>query len=234
MPISVSTIPSQVTQFTAAEAITAVEGEATLVLSGDVTIAAGKALSVDTISEITAGSGVTADGLNIKDGNAVPGAGKGIDFAAQASPAGGMTSELLDRYEEGTWTPAFADASLDGSGEGQAYSVQLGHYTRIGRVVYIDFSCTISNLGTMVTSQNVNVVGLPFPSKNVGQYSATVSVSQMDSAAITAGVSPVGAITSNASHMQMFQFSLTTGVAILTVAQLSTGGSIRASGFYIV
>jgi len=38
MPISVSTIPSQVTQFTAADAITAVEGEATLVLSGQLDI----------------------------------------------------------------------------------------------------------------------------------------------------------------------------------------------------
>jgi len=38
MPISVSTIPSQVTQFTAAEAIAAVEGEATLVLSGQLDI----------------------------------------------------------------------------------------------------------------------------------------------------------------------------------------------------
>jgi len=139
----------------------------------------------------------------------------------------------LSNYEEGVWTPTFADHSLDGTGEGQVYSVQLGNYTKIGRVVYFSFSCTISNLGTMVTSQNVSVMGLPYPSKNVGQYSATASVSQMDSAAITALSSPTGAITPNVSHIQLFQFNQTTGIAILTVAQLSAGGSVRASGFYI-
>jgi hypothetical protein len=145
-----------------------------------------------------------------------------------------MTSELLDWYEEGTWTPTIADSSKDGTGESQAYSVQLGHYTRIGRVVYASFSVTISSLGTLTTSQNVRVMGLPFTSATVGNYSATFSVSQMDSAAIVATANPVGALTGNETGMQMFQFSLTTGIAIITVAQLSVGGSIRASGFYIV
>ncbi len=41
----------------------------------------------------------------ILDGNLVIGtAGKGINFSADPS-APGMTSELLDDYEEGTWTP---------------------------------------------------------------------------------------------------------------------------------
>ncbi len=56
------------TKFTGAEAITAVEAEATLVLAGDVTVAAGKTLKVDTIAEITSASGVTIDSLLIKDG----------------------------------------------------------------------------------------------------------------------------------------------------------------------
>ena len=54
--------------FTAADAITAVEGEATLVLAGDVSIASGKSLTVDTISELTAAAGVTIDSALIKDG----------------------------------------------------------------------------------------------------------------------------------------------------------------------
>tara|TARA_R110000824_G_scaffold328079_1_gene514917 strand:- start:22 stop:555 length:534 start_codon:yes stop_codon:yes gene_type:complete len=52
MPISVSTIPSQVTQFTAAEAITAVEGEATLVLQADPTVG-GSTLSAIAIAAVT-------------------------------------------------------------------------------------------------------------------------------------------------------------------------------------
>ncbi|KKL91003.1 hypothetical protein LCGC14_1899040, partial [marine sediment metagenome] len=49
------------------EAIAAIEGEATLDLTGDITIAVGKTLAVDTINEKGAGTGVTIDGLLIKD-----------------------------------------------------------------------------------------------------------------------------------------------------------------------
>jgi hypothetical protein len=137
-------------------------------------------------------------------------------------------------YEEGTWTPQICDESLDGSGEGQVYSLQLGTYTKLGRVVTIDFSVTISNLGTLTTSQNARVLGLPFTSKNLGDYSATASMSQLSSAAITALSSPTGQINSNSTNMQIFQFDQTTGSGIITIAQLSAGGSVRASGRYIV
>ena len=152
-------------------------------------------------------------------------------------PATAITSteaNTLWDYEFGTWTPTIADNSNDGTGEGQAYSVQLGNYTKIGRVVYFSFSVTISDLGTLTTSQNAKVMGLPFASTSTGQYSATASVSQMANAAITATSSPTGAITSNVSHIQLLQFDATTGTAIITIAQLSAGGSIRASGFYLV
>jgi len=51
-----------------AAAIAAVEGEATLVLAGDVTIASSKSLGVDTITEKTAAEGVTIDSVVLKDG----------------------------------------------------------------------------------------------------------------------------------------------------------------------
>ena len=37
-------------------------------------------------------------------GNLVLASGSGIDFSANSN-ASGMTSEVLDDYEEGTWTP---------------------------------------------------------------------------------------------------------------------------------
>ena len=55
------------TKYTDANAITAIEGEATLDLAGDATIAAGKSLGVDTIAEKTAAGGVTIDGVLLKD-----------------------------------------------------------------------------------------------------------------------------------------------------------------------
>jgi hypothetical protein len=67
-----------ITIYTDAEAISAVEGEATLALAGDVTIANLKSLSVNTINETTAGSGVTIDSVLLKDGLV-----DGIDVAAR-------------------------------------------------------------------------------------------------------------------------------------------------------
>jgi len=160
-----------------------------------------------------------------------------LTSGALAFPATAIAStnaNTLDDYQEGTWTPTIGDNSLDGTGEGQAYSVQLGFYTKIGRVVTFDFSVKITDLGTLTTSENARVLGLPYPSTNTGQYSATASVSQMANGAITATSSPTGTITSNVTNIQLLQFATTGGTSIITIAQLNTNGSIRASGFYII
>lgn len=73
---------------------------------------------------------------SIIDGNlVVKNAGKGIDFSANTHAAG-MTSELLDWYEEGVWTPA------DGSGAGLTFSSAAGNYTRVGNIVTAAFEVT--------------------------------------------------------------------------------------------
>lgn len=56
-----------------ADAISAVEGEATLDLLGDVGIAVGKSLAVDTMTEKGVGTGITAEQVLLKDGNVYPG-----------------------------------------------------------------------------------------------------------------------------------------------------------------
>jgi hypothetical protein len=88
----------------------------------------------------------------IINGNLVIGtAGKGIDFSADSS-APGMTSELFDDYEEGTWTPA------QGSGCVVVGTFSSsGTYTKIGRSVTVTGimfgSTTIAcTAGTQLTS----------------------------------------------------------------------------------
>ena len=91
----------------------------------------------------------------IVDGNVVIGtAGKGIDFSANPNAAG-MTSELFDWYEEGTWTPTITA----GSGAITAYT-SAGYYTRIGRQVFLNGTISISNNGTGGTS--VDISNLPY------------------------------------------------------------------------
>jgi hypothetical protein len=79
-----------------------------------------------------------AGDVTLSTGNLVIGtAGKGIDFSADPS-APGMTSELLADYEEGTWTPA------PNSG---TFSSATGRYTKVGRVVTLQFNITVGTGG---------------------------------------------------------------------------------------
>ena len=98
--------------------------------------------------------GVGGD-VTVRKGNLVVGtSGKGIDFSATA---GTGTSELLADYEEGTWTP-----SLTGSTSGSATSGgnTYGNYTKVGRLVTLNFTMTISSVNTL--TGNVKLSGLPF------------------------------------------------------------------------
>jgi hypothetical protein len=102
----------------------------------------------------------------IIDGNLVIGtAGKGIDFSASPS-APGMTSELFDDYEEGTWTPVYEGAS--GSAGSLAYAVQNGSYTKIGRSVQLNGRLVLSNKGSWTGAVRIN--GLPFASGGAANF----------------------------------------------------------------
>lgn len=98
-------------------------------------------------------------------GNLVPKtAAKGINFTAN-TPASGMTSQLLNWYEEGTWTP---------TANGITYSTATGKYTRIGNLVVCTFKIVFP---TTSDTNNARISGLPFTSgsfsaANFGNYSS--------------------------------------------------------------
>lgn len=102
--------------------------------------------------------------LGLKTGNLqFETAGKGIDFSANASAAG-MTSELLNDYEEGTWTPT---VTTESGGSGQVYTKQSGRYTKIGRQVVAGFEMTLSDKGTL-SGTYIIIGGLPFSAAGTG------------------------------------------------------------------
>lgn len=75
----------------------------------------------------------------INNGDLIIGtAGDGIDFSAN-TPAAGMTSQLLNWYEEGTWTPSVAP------GGGTIAYTSSGRYTKIGRLVTVEIRVDISS-----------------------------------------------------------------------------------------
>jgi hypothetical protein len=96
-------------------------------------------------------------GIRVDDNIVMGTSGKGIDFSATANTGtsgASMTSELLDDYEEGTWTP--------GSVTGSASSVN-GTYTKVGRLVTCTGTITFPN---QTNSSQARVEGLPFTAFN--------------------------------------------------------------------
>ena len=86
-------------------------------------------------------------------GNFVVGTtGKGINFSV-TSDASGMTNELLDDYEEGTWTPGFEYLTVDSG-------VSSGKYLKIGNLCWI--TCFVKADGAGSTSSAVRITGLPY------------------------------------------------------------------------
>ena len=97
---------------------------------------------------------------SLSTGNITQGtAAKGFNFTANtpASGTGGTsTSQLLNYYEEGTWTPEYA--ALGGSAGSVAFTAS-GTYTRIGRLVTLNGQCVLTNKGSYTGGVRFN--GLP-------------------------------------------------------------------------
>ena len=94
--------------------------------------------------------------INIKTGNLIQGtAAKGVNFTAN-TPAAGMTSQLLNWYEEGTCTLTL---TTDGTPPTVAQTA-TARYTRIGRTVTLQ--CNFANKDTTGATGYVAITGSPF------------------------------------------------------------------------
>ena len=111
-------------------------------------------------AEPTAGTAVAtfASGgdVTVNTGNLVIGtAGKGIDFSATGDGSGTMTNELLDDYEEGTWTILVSPG-------GGSYSVSHmnARYVRIGNIVTVQGWWRAAGISGV--SGSLTISGLPY------------------------------------------------------------------------
>ena len=140
-----------------------------LILDAD----ADTSITADTDDQIdfkTGGSdrmSIGSDGhVTISNGNLIMYSGKGIDFSA-TSDSSGMTHEVLDDYEEGTWTPTLPSG-------GTVSSVGNARYTKIGRFVhvgaYFEMSAITNNTSTFY------IGGLPYTVRPTAGYHCTSGV----------------------------------------------------------
>jgi len=163
-------------------------------------IAEGCRFASGTASAISLGAGVTLQmaSCNIASANATTIAGTGtiqhgiIDSTLTTlTIAAGVTDVFgtmlpgaisfdkgvnkLQNYEKGTWTPTVDSTNSDMSG--QAYSVQVGRYTRIGNTVSV--SCNVAYTATAGTGA-LEVNGLPFTVLNTANYAPKGAVQLAD------------------------------------------------------
>jgi hypothetical protein len=113
-----------------------------------------------TMARTDAAQSFTGD-QTLGTGNLIQGtAAKGINFTANTNAAG-MTSELLNWYEEGTFTPTFTNLTVVGT------PTYAGTYTRIGRLVYCRIVVT-STTSTSSTNGSTYFSSLPFTPNGSG------------------------------------------------------------------
>lgn len=121
----------------------------------------------NSVGTITQRMIINRDGnVTINNGNLVMGtSGTGIDFSSTGNGSGTMSSELLDDYEEGTWTPA------DGTAAGLTITINHASYTKIGRVVHVKayILIPITTSGT-----NIRISGLPYTNVDASGWAPTL------------------------------------------------------------
>ena len=162
----------------------------------------------------------------LNNGNLVIGtAGKGIDFSADPSAAG-MTSELLDDYEEGTWTPTIAGSTTAGTG---TYSTQAASYTKVGnRLLFSAYITWSAHTGT----GNMRIAGLPFTVTNNDNNYSSVSIYLDSATAFTAGNVLQARNILNSTQLIPTQY-LTGGGAPAQVTLPTSGGIVISGQYYI-
>ena len=128
--------------------------------------------------------------VHVSDGNLVLASGHGIDFSATS---GTGTSELLDDYEEGTFTVAVTThgnaPTLSGT------TSWTGLYTKVGNLVHVAayiFSLNVDNAGT----SNLKITGLPFVANNYTTIAITHDT--LTSSDVTNGFTTTGTTYLNA------------------------------------
>jgi hypothetical protein len=101
---------------------------------------------------------ISTGNVSITNGDLVVASGHGIDFSATSDGSGTNTSEVLDDYETGNWTPVLKSSTnvITVTGTQNYY-----RYIKVGRLVTL-FYCINNATTSGTTGGACTVAGLPF------------------------------------------------------------------------
>jgi hypothetical protein len=136
--------------------IDTISGSTTLTLGGT------NANAITIPSGVTLTNNGTQAGLTLSDNILFNTASKGIYLGVTSATA----SNLLDDYEEGTFTPAFTGTT--GAPSGVTYFTRNGRYIKIGRQVSVSMWLDLQSWSSGPTGTAI-IAGLPFAAANVSE-----------------------------------------------------------------
>ena len=175
------------------------------------------------------------DGVVTTSGDIKPGAdvimadGRGISFALDGNESG-MTSELLDDYEEGTWSPQVWNNYSGGTQLGAGTAV--GRYVKIGQLVHIQGYWVCDGLNS--ASGDTYLRNLPYSSHSTANLYGAISIGYCANFSITAGTSVSSYVNhNNSAAIGLLQYDATTGISALQASEISADGAIIFGGTYI-
>ena len=114
------------------------------------------------------GAATLANGLTLTDGNLVVADGHGISFYNHGTGTN-IDSNLLDDYEEGTWTPTFVNGGSASLASGTA------KYVRIGSCVTVTFYWT--SISPTADTAAFQIGGIPFTPAANAYYGGSMAYS---------------------------------------------------------
>jgi hypothetical protein len=155
---------------------------------------------------------------------------KTLQTTAGVYIGGSAAANLLDDYEEGTFTPTLTGASTPGTG--QAYTTQQGNYTKIGNVVNFNINLDLSSVGT--AAGTLQIEGLPFTAADTAGSQQAAVIGNLDHIDLTAGktwAAPL--IIDNAAYLIILEHGDAAAGAGIAVSQFGGSLAISISGSYI-
>lgn len=171
------------------------------------------------------GSTFSTSNVTITNGNLVMGtSGKGIDFSATTNSSGTMTSELLNDYEEGTFTPTYTGVNLTINN----YGNRAGFYTKVGRLVTVTINIMTESV-SVIGSEAVKIGGLPFTSNSTAESSNSANI--FNSARWTALPPICGQVGPNSTEIELHSDRGATGAGTdpttVKTGDMATGAGNR-------
>jgi hypothetical protein len=135
------------------------------------------------------------------------------------------SSNVLDDYEEGTWTGTISDGTNNAT-----MGSNTGGYIKIGSLVVLTGYFTISSLGSV--SGNLRLTGLPFACGSSNAFYTSNGLGWGANLSITDDTSIGFQIDTNASHLNFTHWDNTSGTTLLQASQLTASGQFMMNLSY--